>query len=261
MDYYKILELDPVTASHEEITGSFRRLALKFHPMKSSKDLSTNQKEFSKVCEAYDVLSNADRKSTYDKYGENGLKNGIPKKKEYGKTIGGYCFEGNCFQIFEEFFGQCNPFTDNFDSGAATFTDPDAPKNIEVVLPCTIYEFYNGSLKTFTYTRDQLMPDGRTQEKIEDQLTVEVKPGFDTDTVLTYDTKGNQAYACRNSALIVKFALDNQAVDENRYRRKADDLIYLHTMTLEEALLSRPICLKTLDGRSINVNLDEMITP
>ncbi len=32
-------------------------------------------------------------------------------------------------------------------------------------------------------------------------------------------------------------------------------------MTLEEALLSRPICLKTLDARSINVNLDEMITP
>jgi DnaJ-class molecular chaperone len=92
-------------------------------------------------------------------------------------------------------------------------------------------------------------------------LTVEVKPGFDTETVLRYDSKGNQVYACKNSALVVKFCLDNQAVDENRYRRKGDDLIYVHTMTLEEALLSRPICLKTLDARSINVNLDEMITP
>ena len=42
MDYYKILELDPVTASHEEITGSFRRLAIKYHPLKSSQNLSVN---------------------------------------------------------------------------------------------------------------------------------------------------------------------------------------------------------------------------
>jgi len=88
-----------------------------------------------------------------------------------------------------------------------------------------------------------------------------VKPGYDTDTVLTYETKGNQAYACKNSALVVKFKLDNSAVEENRYKRKGDDLIYTHTMTLEEALLSRPISLKTLDARSINVNLDVMITP
>ena len=81
MDYYKILELDPVTASHEEITGSFRRLAINYHPLKSSQNLSTNQKEFSKVCEAFDVLSNADRKSTYDKYGEDGLMNRDPKRK------------------------------------------------------------------------------------------------------------------------------------------------------------------------------------
>ena len=90
---------------------------------------------------------------------------------------------------------------------------------------------------------------------------MEVKPGYDTDTVLTYASKGNQAYACKNSAMVVKFALDNSTVEEKRYRRKGDDLIYTHSMTLEEALLSRPISLKTLDARSINVNLDVMITP
>lgn len=101
MDYYKILELDPVTATYEEITANFRRLSLKYHPMKSPENLSSNQKEFSKVCEAFDVLSDSEKKSIYDKYGEVGLKNGIPKKKEYGKSIGGYCFQGNSFEIFE----------------------------------------------------------------------------------------------------------------------------------------------------------------
>lgn len=38
-------------------------------------------------------------------------------------------------------------------------------------------------------------------------------------------------------------------------------MIYTHTMSMEDALMSRPIHLKTLDGRAINVNLDVMITP
>ena len=104
------------------------------------------------------------------------------------------------------------------------------------------------------------MPDGRSQQKVEENMTVEVKPGYDTDTELCFSTKGNQAYACQQSALRVKFKLDNSAIQTN-YTRKGDDLIYTHTMTLEEALLSRPIHILTLDGRSININLDVMITP
>lgn len=103
------------------------------------------------------------------------------------------------------------------------------------------------------------MPDGRSVQKIEENLTVEVKPGFDVDTVLTYPTKGNEAYACKQSCLVVKFKLETSA--DQCYHRKGDDLIYTHSLTLEDALVSRPIHLLTLDGRSINVNLDQMITP
>ena len=42
---------------------------------------------------------------------------------------------------------------------------------------------------------------------------------------------------------------------------QGNDLIYIHTLPLEDALCSRPITVKTLDGRTINVNLDIMITP
>ena len=59
----------------------------------------------------------------------------------------------------------------------------------------------------------------------------------------------------------MKFKLDNSKIEQTNYSRKGDDLIYTHTLTLEEAILSRPIKIKTLDGRSINVNLDVMITP
>ena len=259
MDYYKILELDPVTATHEQISSSFRRLSLKNHPLKDQDNLSGKHLEFSKVCEAFDVLSKPERKAIFDKYGVTGLKNGVPNPKKPKVTIGAYTFSGNCFQIFEQFFGQSNPFSEQGEVTKKDYKDPDSPEDIVVELNCTIYEFYNGSLKTFTYFRDELMPDGRSVQKIEESLTVEVKPGFDVDTVLTYSSKGNQAYACTQSCLMVKFKLEASA--DQCYRRKGDDLIYLHSMTLEEALVSRPIHLKTLDGRSINVNLDVMITP
>lgn len=174
---------------------------------------------------------------------------------------GGYTFQGDCFKIFEQFFGNANPFTEKEETVTQQYKDPDTPEDVVVELNCSIYEFYNGSLKTFTYFRDELMPDGRSIQKLEETLTVEVKAGFDTDTILSFPSKGNQAYACTQSCLVVKFKLDNSKLKEQFFQRKGDELIYTHTMSMEDALMSRPIHLKTLDGRAINVNLDVMITP
>ena len=85
MDYYEVLKLDRNSASHEDIAASFRKLALEYHPMRNIQgNLSDNSKNFSQVCEAYEVLSNQQHKETYDKYGIEGLKNGKPTKKEEG---------------------------------------------------------------------------------------------------------------------------------------------------------------------------------
>lgn len=94
----------------------------------------------------------------------------------------------------------------------------------------------------------------------EQQMTIEVKPGYDCDTVLTYPSRGHQAFAQHQSSLIIKFELDDEGCKTN-YKRKVDDLILTVDMSLEEALLSRPVHFKTLDGRSIKVNFDSMITP
>jgi len=105
MDYYAILELDKNNATHESIADNFRRLALVHHPMKNQSQLAVSQRNFNAICEAYDVLSDATRRQCYDKYGEQGLKNGIPAFNEDTKThdkklLGGYCFKGNSFDIF-----------------------------------------------------------------------------------------------------------------------------------------------------------------
>jgi len=173
MDYYKILEIEAKTATHESIANAFRKLALKYHPIRSRENVDSNQREFNKVCEAYEVLSDPSFKIIFDKNGMDGLKNGTTKKKD-GKFIGGYNFNGDSFAIFKKFFGTENPFTDNFQgidpsTLANDSSDKNAPKDIEVCLACTIHEFYNGSLKTFTYMRDRILPDGRSIEQVEEQ--------------------------------------------------------------------------------------------
>lgn len=63
---------------------------------------------FSEICEAYEVLSSHDLKDSYDKYGEELMKTGVPDRKMGFKA--GYKFLGNSFEIFEKFFGTQNPY-------------------------------------------------------------------------------------------------------------------------------------------------------
>ena len=71
----------------------------------------------------------------------------------------------------------------------------EKPVDIELVLGCTIYEFYNGSIKQVQFTRQALEPDGRSLSNVDESMTIEVKPGYDVDTVLTFPSKGNEAFA------------------------------------------------------------------
>lgn len=74
-DFYEILEI-PRTASPEEIKKAYRKMALKFHPDKNPNDPSAEGK-FKEAAEAYEILSDADKKARYDRYGHDGVK-GMP---------------------------------------------------------------------------------------------------------------------------------------------------------------------------------------
>ena len=68
-DYYSILGVDK-KASAEEIKKAFRKLAVKYHPDKTAGDKAAEDK-FKQVNEAYDVLSDAEKRKKYDALGEN----------------------------------------------------------------------------------------------------------------------------------------------------------------------------------------------
>ena len=73
-DYYEILGVAR-DADDATIKKAFRRLARELHPDVNRHDPNAEEK-FKEAAEAYEVLSDADRRSTYDRYGREGLRSG-----------------------------------------------------------------------------------------------------------------------------------------------------------------------------------------
>jgi molecular chaperone DnaJ len=94
-DYYEVLGVSR-DAGDTEIKKAFRKLARELHPDVNSHDPDAETK-FKEAAEAYEVLSDADRRATYDRYGHEGLRTG-----GYSPNFEGF---GSVADIFEAFFG------------------------------------------------------------------------------------------------------------------------------------------------------------
>jgi len=100
LSYYEILEIER-TATQEEIKKAYRKMALKYHPDRNQNDKEAEEK-FKLVNEAYQVLSDENKRAIYDKYGKAGLE---------GQGFSG--FQGQSYEdimddlsaIFESVFG------------------------------------------------------------------------------------------------------------------------------------------------------------
>jgi DnaJ-related protein SCJ1 len=135
-NYYNILELEK-TANEEEIRKSYKKLAVKWHPDKNPNNKEMAEQKFKEISEAYQILSDPEKKSIYDKYGYDGLKG-----HENGSG-GGH----NPEDIFKAFFGGRNPFNGmgNEDFHQEIKTEP---KIVEI--PVSLKELYNGTKKKIT---------------------------------------------------------------------------------------------------------------
>lgn len=71
-DYYEILGVSK-NASSEEIKAAYRKLALKYHPDKNPSNRKEAEEKFKEISEAYEVLSDSQKRATYDQFGHEGL--------------------------------------------------------------------------------------------------------------------------------------------------------------------------------------------
>jgi molecular chaperone DnaJ len=93
-DYYDVLGVSR-NASKDDIKRAFRDLARKYHPDVSSE--ANAEERFKEINEAYQVLSNDERRAAYDRFGHAGVNGGMPG--------GGFSGFPGFEEIFEEFFG------------------------------------------------------------------------------------------------------------------------------------------------------------
>ncbi len=97
-DYYEVLGVSK-TATDEEIKKAYRKMALKYHPDKNPGDKEAEEK-FKEAAEAYDVLSNADKRARYDQFGHS-----MGGQQGFGGFGGGGFSMEDIFSQFGDIFG------------------------------------------------------------------------------------------------------------------------------------------------------------
>ncbi|KAJ4958154.1 hypothetical protein NE237_025265 [Protea cynaroides] len=294
VDYYNILKLDR-NATDEDLKKSYRKLAMKWHPDKNPNDKKEAEAKFKQISEAYEVLSDPQKRAVYDQYGEEGLKGTTPHPGSSGG--GGFPFGGgnsgdpmfnprNAEDIFAEFFGN-SPFgfgssgpgrSTRFQSdGGGVFSGfggtenhyrtysegvgggagmPRKPPPVESKLPCSLEELYTGSTRKMKISRKVVDITGRLIQESE-ILTITVKPGWKKGTKITFPDKGNEQTNQLPADLV--FVIDEKP--HNVYQRDGNDLITNHKVTLAEALGGTTVNIKTLDGRDLDIPVTNIVSP
>eukprot|EP01033_Poteriospumella_lacustris_P000512 gene512-345_t len=263
VNYYDVLGL-PRNSSDEDIKKAYRKLAMKWHPDKNRDNAEEAAKKFQDIGEAYDVLSDLEKRAIYDRYGYDGLKNGVPMGD--GETSQGYTYKQNAQEIFENFFGTNNPFA-AFGFESMPFASrlnkpgPAKAKPVTMDLECTLKELYVGCTKKFHITRKRY---NAAKELVDDTkaFVVNVKPGWKKGTKVTFVNEGEEGPNIIPADLV--FVIQEKKNGEDTppgYEREGSNLIYTYKLSLMDALTDCSLQIPTLDGRTLSIACPEVVSP
>ena len=101
-DYYEVLEVTK-ESTVEEIKKAYRKKAIQYHPDKNPGDKEAEEK-FKEAAEAYDVLSNPDKRARYDQFGHAGMSGAAGNGGPFGGFSGGMSMD-DIFSMFGDIFG------------------------------------------------------------------------------------------------------------------------------------------------------------
>ncbi len=148
-DYYEVLGIDR-NASSQEIKKAYRDLALQTHPDRVAPDKKKEAEErFKEISEAYAVLSDSEKKTTYDQFGHAGIDGQYTNQDIFRGADFGSIFGGRGFEDILRGFGSGGTFTDIFSDFFGTRVErrPHRGADLEYPLDITLEEAAKGCEK------------------------------------------------------------------------------------------------------------------
>ena len=287
-DYYEILGVSR-NATEDELKKAYKKLALKWHPDRNRENKKAAEEKFKEISEAYEVLSDKDKRAKYDMYGKDYANAG-----EGGFPGGG--FSGGGFDprdLFSHIFGTSdanfafNQFGDGFSgfsssggfpgmsfsfggspgmkssfrsggmNGGFDNSQQEMPKDpdVERKLPISLIDLYNGTTKKLKIIRKRY--SGRNCYNDEKVVEVNIKPGWKAGTKIRYARHGDE----NPNRIPADIVFVVEELPDKNYTRKDNDLIYYKDISLKEALLGTCFIYEHLNGKKLRVSSSKPVGP
>ena len=255
-DYYKILGVSK-NASKEDIKKAYRSLARKYHPDLNPDDKMAEEK-FKELQEAHEVLSDEEKRKTYDMFGSAEFRPGGQTTWRRAGDPGGssyqYTYSSKDFPGFEDIFkdifgfrgdprarrgtgrGTGGAFRDIFTY--ASREKPTKGKDLEYQIEIDFNTAIKGGVRDISISRQKL------NNVITEKLSVKIPAGVATGSKIRVQGKGESGGRGDKGDLYLRIKVKPHPM----FKRKQDDIYLELPITYYEAALGKQVDVPTIDG-------------
>ncbi|CAB4276146.1 unnamed protein product [Prunus armeniaca] len=297
VDYYKLLQVDK-NATDDDLKKAYRKLAMKWHPDKNPTNKKEAEAKFKQISEAYEVLSDPQKRAIYDQYGEEGLKGQVPPPDAGGPGGATYFQTGdgpnvfrfnprNADDIFAEIFGFSSPMGGmggGMGGGGGAGSGMRGTRSFGGLFGDDMFSSF-GEGRPMTQAPRKASPiekrlpcsleelyRGTTKKmKISREIADASGKTLPVEEILTIEIKPGWKKGTKITfpekgneqgnviPADLVFIIDEKP--HSTFTRDGNDLVVTQKISLAEALTGYTVHLTTLDGRTLTIPINNVIHP